>query len=207
MKIGIVGGTFDPIHIAHAYLMEECLQILDLDRLLVIPAGDPPHKEDGVTPGHHRLAMARLALADYPGIIVDDREVASPQVSYTWLTISRLREEHPADELYFILGADSLVQFHSWRRPERILAQADLVCFDRPGYRSQEVVQAAQRIREAGGHVILIDSLELEVSSTEIRRRVGEGLAHRSFLHPAVHAYIDREGLYGRCSDSPREEH
>lgn len=196
MKTGIVGGTFDPIHIAHSYLMEECLELLGLDRLMVIPNGDPPHKEDTGTSGAHRLAMARLALADYPGILVDALEVTDPRISYTWLTLERLRERYPEDVFSFIMGADSLVQFQSWRRPERILELADLVCFDRPGYRSEEVVAAAAGIRQRGGHVILIDSLELEISSTEIRRRCALGLPHRSFLHPAVHDYIRDHRLY-----------
>ena len=196
MMTGIVGGTFDPIHVAHSYLMEECVELLGLDRLLVIPNGDPPHKADTVTSGAHRLAMARLALADYPGILVDDLEVTDPRISYTWLTLERLRERYPEDAFSFIMGADSLVQFQSWRRPERILELADLVCFDRPGYRSAEVASAAAGIRQMGGHVILIDSLEVEISSTEIRRRCALDLPHRSFLHPAVHDYIRDHQLY-----------
>ena len=196
MKTGIVGGTFDPIHVAHSYLMEECGELLGLDRLLVIPNGDPPHKADTVTSGAHRLAMARLALAEYPGILVDDLEVTDPRISYTWLTLERLRERWPEDAFSFIMGADSLIQFPSWRRPERILELADLVCFDRPGYRSAEVASAAAGIRQMGGHVILIDSLEVEISSTEIRRRCALDLPHRSFLHPAVHDYIRDHRLY-----------
>lgn len=196
MKRGIVGGTFDPIHVAHCYLMEECAELLDLDQLLVIPNGDPPHKDDGVTQASHRLAMAELATRDYDRLEVSDMEIKESQVSYTWLTLTRLKKQYPEDELYFIMGGDSMAQFRSWKQPETILRLAHLVCFDRPGHRREEVMASADWIRSQGGHVTLIDSLELEISSTDIRQRVASGRPHRSFLHPAVYQYIHEQGLY-----------
>lgn len=196
MKIGIVGGTFDPIHAAHAYLMEECRHILKLDRLLVIPNGDPPHKDSLVTPASHRLAMVRLALAEYEDLEVSDLETGDPEISYTYRTLEKLKSTHPADDFFFILGGDSLIGFNTWRQPDVIIRLATLVCFDRPNYRSREVGQAAERIRERGGRVIQVDSLELEISSTDIRHRAAHGIPHRSFLHPAVYEYIHRHGLY-----------
>lgn len=196
MKIGIVGGTFDPIHAAHCYLMEECRLVLDLDKLLVIPNGDPPHKESTAAGAVHRLAMARLALADYENLEVSDLEAADPQTSYTWKTLTKLKELHPQDSLYFILGADSMISFHQWRRPDLIMKLATLVCFDRPNYRAKEVSAAVDRVREQGGQVIWINSLELEISSTDIRARVGRDLPHRAFLHPRVYDYIQANGLY-----------
>lgn len=196
MKIGIVGGTFDPIHAAHCYLMEECRLVLDLDRLLVIPNGDPPHKGSTAASACHRLAMTRLALADYENLEVSDLEAADPQTSYTWKSLTKLKELHPQDALYFILGADSMISFQNWRRPDLILKLATLVCFDRPNYRAREVTDAVDLVREQGGQVIRIDSLELEISSTDIRARVAQGLPHRAFLHPRVYDYIHANGLY-----------
>lgn len=196
MRRGIVGGTFDPIHAAHCYLMEECISLLDLDELLVIPNGDPPHKNNGVTGADHRLAMVRLALAAYPGLAVSDLEISDPNISYTWKTLTKLAGLYPGDELYFIMGADSLAQFKNWREPEIIIRLAHLVCFDRPGYRAEEVTRSAEWIRLRGGHVTMIDSLDLEISSTDIRHRIAQGLPHRAFLHPDVYDYIHRHGLY-----------
>lgn len=196
MRRGIVGGTFDPIHAAHCYLMEECSNLLDLDEVLVIPNGDPPHKEAGVTGAQHRLAMVKRALKDFPGLTISDIEVVDSEVSYTWRTLTHLSEIYPDDELFFIMGADSLAQFQSWRHPEVILKLAHLVCFDRPGYRTAEVHQSAEWIRKEGGHVMMIDSLDLEISSTDIRERVARGLPHRAFLHPDVYDYIHHHKLY-----------
>lgn len=196
MRRGIVGGTFDPIHVAHCYLMEECMSLLDLDEVLVIPNGDPPHKDNEVTRAYHRLAMVKIAVEAFPGLVVSDMEVTDPEVSYTWRTLTTLAERYPDDELFFIMGADSMAQFKNWRHPEIILQKAHLVCFDRPGYRTEDVSAAAKWVRSMGGVVTLIDSLDLEISSTDIRNRVAQGLPHRSFLHPDVYDYIHKQELY-----------
>ncbi|PKK40262.1 Nicotinate-nucleotide adenylyltransferase [Clostridiaceae bacterium JG1575] len=198
MKLGIVGGTFDPIHVAHAYLMEECQQLLGLDQVLVIPNGDPPHKDEGVTCAAHRLAMVELALKDYPLLTVDSRETLREKPSYTVETLRELKvEAGKGVPLYFIVGADSLLTFPTWYQPEAILQLATLVLFDRPGYRQREVEKARRFVEAKGGTVLTLDSLSLEISSTEIRRRIAAGESHRSFLHPRVYDYIHDQGLYG----------
>lgn len=196
MKLGIVGGTFDPIHVAHCYLMEECRLVLDLDTVLVIPNGDPPHKDSTAAKAVHRLAMTRLATNGYEDLVVSDIEVADPDISYTVKTLTKLKELYPLDTLYFIMGADSMINFHNWRSPELIMRLAILVCFDRPNYRAQELSAAIEIVRAQGGQVIWINSLELEISSTDIRSRVERNLPHRAFLHPAVYDYIHSNGLY-----------
>lgn len=196
MKIGIVGGTFDPIHAAHAYLVEECRQVLDLDRVLVIPNGDPPHKDRGVTKAKHRYHMVKLALADFVGVNILDMEVARDHPSYTYETLETLRGDYPQDDFYFIMGADSLIGFSGWKRPDLIMKQATLVCFDRANYRPSEVAEAKVALEAAGGKVLLVDTLELEISSTDLRRRIKAGLPHQAFLHPKVYEYIHAEGLY-----------
>lgn len=197
MKIGIVGGTFDPIHIAHMYLVTECKAALGLDHMVIIPNGDPPHKESGVTAAHFRHAMVTLAAAEYPGVEVSDMEVRGNDPSYTFKTLERLKTgRFKADDLYFIIGADSLINFKTWKEPERILPLCTLVCFDRPGYKPSEVEAAAFWVFEHGGRLIRIDSLELEISSTDIRRRFLEGESAQAFLHPAVYRFINDNQLY-----------
>lgn len=205
MKIGIVGGTFDPIHAAHCYLMEECQWVLGLDRLLVIPNGDPPHKLSTSAKASHRLAMTNLALADYEGLEVCDLEVADPQVSYTFITLTKLKAMHPEDPFYFIMGADSMINFQQWKHTEVIIQLATLVCFDRPTYRAEEVDQAIAMVLAQGGQAIRVNSLELEISSTEIRQRIKQHLPHRAFLHPLVYDYIHANGLYQSKEAEPTD--
>ena len=196
MKIGIVGGTFNPVHIAHLYLVTECRTILNLDRMLIIPNGDPPHKDYSVTDKVHRYNMVKLASRDYKDVTVSDMEVKSSDPSYTFKTLEILKNKHKEDQLYFIIGADSLINFKTWKKPERILELSTLVCFDRPGYKSSEVESAANWIREKGGDLIIIDSLELEISSTDIRNRIKENKPVQAFLHPEVYKYMLNNGLY-----------
>lgn len=205
MKIGIVGGTFDPIHAAHCYLMEECQQVLGLDRLLVIPNGDPPHKNATAAAATHRLAMTNLALAAYENLEVCDLEVADPQVSYTWRTLTKLKASHPQDTFYFIMGADSMINFQQWKHPDIIIELAILVCFDRPTYRVKEVDRAVEMVLDQGGQAIRVNSLELEISSTEIRHRIEHNLPHRAFLHPLVYDYIHSNGLYQPKQGEPTD--
>lgn len=197
MKIGILGGTFDPFHIAHAYMAEETLRLLDLDEIIVMPNQDPPHKDISVTPAYHRLKMAELALEGYEKTRVLDFEMKLAGPSYTYKTLELLKEgELKNDEIFFIIGRDSLITFHHWVNPERILQCSTLVCFDRPGYRDSEVKEASEIISSMGGKLILIDSAELEISSTEIRKRFQENTPIRSFLRPDVYRYIMDNGLY-----------
>lgn len=196
MKIGIVGGTFNPIHIAHMYLVTECKELLDLDRMLIIPNGDPPHKDNRVTAKEHRYNMVKLASRDFKEVNVSDMEVKSNEPSYTYKTLEMLSVKYKEDQLYFIIGADSLINFKTWKKPQRILELATLVCFDRPGYKSSEVEAAAAWVKDNGGNLIIIDSLELEISSTDIRNRIKEGKPAQAFLHPKVFKYIMDNGLY-----------
>lgn len=197
MRTGILGGTFDPLHVGHLYMAEECKYLLNLDKVIIIPNGDPPHKDKGVTPSEHRFAMAKAAFMDKDSFIVSDIEIRNSSVSYTYLTLSKLRmAEYKNDELFFIMGADSLINFKKWKNPLDILKMVELVCFDRPGYRENEVKEATEYIRNNGGKVTLINSLDLEISSTDIRNRVKEGRPYEFFLNDKVASYIEKHGLY-----------
>lgn len=196
MKLGILGGTFDPVHISHIYMAQECIYLLNLDKLLVIPNGDPPHKDNKVTSSKHRLKMAQLAFLNKNKIEVSKMEIDSEEISYTYLTLSKLKNQFKNDELYFILGADSLINFPKWKNPKEILDMCVIVCFDRPGYKLSLKEEAVQKIETLGGRVILIDSLELEISSTDIRSRIKEGRPYGFFLDSKVESYIEENNLY-----------
>lgn len=196
MKIGILGGTFDPIHVGHRYIAEECINLLSLDKLIVIPNGDPPHKDNKVTNSYDRYSMTKLALNDIDKIELSDIEVNEKEASYSYKTLEKLRLKYPLDELYFIIGADSLVNFLKWKNPEKIVKNVKLVCFDRPGYLENEVKDAKKEIEKLGACIILLDSLNLEISSTDIRNRIKMNKPYKFFLENKVVEYINEKKLY-----------
>lgn len=192
MAIGLIGGTFDPIHIAHLIIAEAALEALSLREVVFVPAARPPHKdEDGVTPVEHRLEMARLAIEGNPRLAVSDIEARRQSPSYTIDTIRELRAEiDTGEEIYFIMGADSLVEFFTWKDPEGLLAACTFVVVPRPGV---STVDADPRIRE---NTIVLDAPELSIASRDIRERVRRGRTIRYQVPAAVETYINEKKLY-----------
>src|SRR4051794_28110021 len=133
MRLGIYGGTFDPIHLGHLILAESCREQCGLDRVWFVVAGEPPHKPGDRTPVADRLEMARIAIAGHPAFEVSELETSRPGPHYSVETLEEVHRQHPADELFFLIGADSLADLPHWRRPERIVELATVVVVDRPG--------------------------------------------------------------------------
>lgn len=185
MRTGILGGTFDPIHVGHLHTAECALHQLDLDRVLIVPAGDPWQKSGrDVTPGKHRLEMCRLGVEGANGIEVDIRELHRDGPTYTAETLGTF----PGDEeLFLILGSDSLAGLETWHRWEEVAARVTLVEAPRPG-------TAAGTGEPHGAE--LLDMGLLDVSSTDIRRRIAEGRPYRYLVTAPVHGYIEVTNLY-----------
>lgn len=192
MAIGLIGGTFDPIHIAHLVIAEEALEALSLREVVFVPAARPPHKGDVcVTPVEDRLEMVRLAIEGNPRLTLSDIEARRETPSYTIDTIREVRAGLDADEeIYFIIGADSLVEFFTWKEPEELLDSCMFVVVPRPGV---SMGDADPRIREK---VIVLDAPELSVASRDIRERVRHGRTIRYLVPAEVESYIDRKNLY-----------
>ncbi len=192
MATGLMGGTFDPIHIAHLIIAEHALDSLDLARVIFIPAARPPHKPGTeVTPVEHRLEMARLATEGNPRLQVSDVEARRASTSYTIETIRELRSEFGDDEkMYFIMGADSLTQFLTWKDPHDLLSACQFVVVPRPGVTVDAV---DPRIRRS---VLVLDTPLLDVASSDIRERVRHGRTIRYLVPPEVSAYIQEKKLY-----------
>ncbi len=187
-NIGVFGGTFDPPHIGHLMVAHELVHQLALDRLLVIPAAVPPHKRDEqITPGGVRLAMARAAFGGEDAWEVSELELERAGPSYTVDTLRDLADRHPDAELFLALGADQLEELDSWHEPGEVLRLATVAGFARAG---QEVPSID------GGTVRRVEIPRLEISSTEIRRRVGAGEPWRYMVAPGVAAIIEERGLY-----------
>jgi nicotinate-nucleotide adenylyltransferase len=199
--IGLMGGTFDPIHMAHLIVAEEVRFALHLDEIAFMPAGDPPHKPGRVqTPVQHRLAMVELAIASNPHFLISRIEVDRPGPSYLTDTLHLLRQEWGNEvELSFIIGGDSLEQFSTWYDPAGILAQLDyLIAVRRPGYveNIEYNKQLEDQLPGITRRLLTVKAPLLDISSTDIRRRVGEGFPIKYQVPEAVETYITEYGLY-----------
>ncbi|MEQ8153746.1 MAG: nicotinate-nucleotide adenylyltransferase [Clostridiaceae bacterium] len=197
-KIGIMGGTFDPPHNGHIYIADKAYKKLALDKVIFMPAGTPPHKtHKKITDEKHRYEMVKAAISDYNYFEVSDYEIKKKGLSYTFLTLKHLKDEYGDCELFFIAGADSLVQLEKWRNVQEILDTASLVIFTRPGYLKEDVHEAREKTEEKYGHsVILLDLEAQDISSSEIREALRKGHDADKYLSPAVIRYIEGKGLY-----------
>ncbi|WP_202901833.1 nicotinate-nucleotide adenylyltransferase [Thermogemmatispora carboxidivorans] len=201
-RIGLLGGTFDPIHYGHLVIAEEVRATLALSEVVFIPAGQPPHKPSRpVTPAEHRLAMLRLAIASNPAFSLCEIEIERPGPSYTVDTLRLLRERWGSQpvSLAFILGADSLAEFTSWYNAAGVLAQLDcLVAVGRPGYRPpQELVTALEeRLPGIRERLRVVNAPYLSISASDLRRRVAERRPIKYQTPESVEAYIAQHQLY-----------
>lgn len=192
-RVGVIGGTFDPVHIAHLVLAEQAREQLQLQRVLFIPAGDPWRKaQRGVTPAADRLAMVRLAVRDNPAFAVDEREVRRSGPTYTVDTLRELRGElGAAAEVYFVVGEDALADLPAWRDPAGIAELAYIAVAPRPGWTPPPSLPFDIN------RLVRIEMPLMDVSSTELRARARAGRSLRYFVPDAVAAYIREHGLYG----------
>lgn len=194
MKVGVVGGTFDPAHIGHLILGEQAREGLGLDEVLFIPAGQPWRKaQREVTAAEHRLAMLRLAIEDNDAFGISDIEVRREGPTYTAETLAALAGERLDDEFYFIVGADALADLPSWHEPERIVEHAVLAVAPRE---LQDANTAALGVPGIAARIRQFAMPRVDVSSTEIRARIAAGLSIRYLVPAAVEGYIKVHGLY-----------
>ena len=193
-RIGIMGGTFDPPHLAHLAIASDACARLGLERVLFVPAAAPPHKDTGGhTPPAARLVMTELAVEHDMRVVASGLEIERDLV-YTRDTLAAVAGRFPGRELFFIMGSDSLLQFDSWHDPEDILALGSLVVAPRPGDDAAAVRVAASRWD--AGRVTLLDSPLLGISSSLIRARVAAGLPVRYLVPEDVELYLAEHGLY-----------
>lgn len=198
MRMGILGGTFDPVHYGHLQLAETCRQQLQLDQVRLIPAGLPPHKTGArIADGHARADMLKLAVSGYPEFVVDRREIRRQGPSFTVDTLEEIAAEFPEAELFFLMGADSLRDVPGWRQPERIAELATLVAVNRPGLQLPDHDQLSQWVGAAlADRIRLVSMPGCDISATDLRRRIAERQGLRFLTPRAVEAFIDQHGLY-----------
>lgn len=195
--IGILGGTFDPPHIGHLILAEYAVDALNLERLLFVPAADPPHKlHEDKTPVKHRLAMLERAIADNARFEMSRVDVDRPGPHYSVDMVRLLQAQFPAAELYFVMGSDSLRDLPQWRQPEVLIRRCRLAVMRRPGDGVHATMHAAV-LPELAERVVMIDAPLVGISSSAIVERLRRGQSARYLLPDAVLAYIQRQRLYG----------
>lgn len=200
MKIGIMGGTFDPIHIGHLILGEQAYEQFGLDHIVYLPSGNPPHKRNrtGGATNAQRLQMVRLACAGNPHFSVSDREMRESGFSYTYRTLEEMRAEDPSVRLYFILGADSLFDFERWRNPDRICAACTLVAATRNHTDDDALEAAMEHIRERfHAEVERLGTETIDISSRMVRHRCAEDRSIRYYVPDTVRDYIVSHDVYG----------
>ena len=190
MRLGILGGTFDPIHVGHLLLAQAMREELELEQVLFIPAADPPHRESAPSvAAEDRMAMVERAIADTPTFQASRVELDRPGKSYTVDTLSAIRDRHPADELFLIIGADNVSQLSSWHEPEAILELCTIVA----GSRVTDEVDLHSPLAK---QLHLVETPLIQLSSTSIRQRIRDGLSIRYMVPEEVEAYIAERGLY-----------
>ena len=203
MKIGIYGGTFNPIHTGHMHAAVQAIDTLGLDKLLIIPDRIAPHKQipSGSPSPQQRLEMLRIAVEGYEKIQVSDMELKREGKSYTYLTVEALREEYPDAEIFLLMGTDMFLSFHTWMNPDRITAQATLAVMYRGEKGEEAKIEARKQEMEAAGvKVALIKNDTINISSTQLRRLIAFRCAGE-FLPAGVGDYIREKGLYDSAAD------
>ncbi len=198
MKIGVLGGTFDPVHRGHIVIAEETRNQLQLAEVIFMPAAQTPLKEYGsISAVEHRIQMVRLAIAGYPYFRLSTVETERPGPSYTADTIVEMRNKLGADdELFFIIGLGSLAQFPLWKEPSRIVQACKLVAVSRPGYSLPDLNSLEAAVPGLLRKLIVLDKPEIDISATEIRKRVARGLSVRHLVPEPVADYIEQHKLY-----------
>ena len=200
MRLGLLGGSFDPVHYGHLLLAECCREQCRLDQVWFLPAALPPHKQDHVpSPAQQRIEMLELAIAGQPAFSVCRYEVERGGVNYTVDTLTHLQEEDPQRELFFLMGADMLHDLPNWRRADRVCELAVLVVARRPGkgefdFAGLTGIASPERIELIRRHQV--EMPPVGISSSEIRRRVAAGVSIRYQTPRAVEEYIATHGLY-----------
>jgi len=214
--VGILGGTFDPIHYGHLRLAEEMRELAGLQQIRFIPTGNPPHRDAPQVSALHRSAMVKLAIADHPDFVLDEREVRRAAKSFTVDTLRELRTElGETQPLCLLMGGDAFLQLHTWHQWEKLLDLAHIVVGYRPGFTLEERIHSAmpelrkhyqQRLckvdflsQHPAGGIAELAIPKLEISATLIRNRVAENRTIRYLLPSAVANYIYQHHLYAPC--------
>jgi nicotinate-nucleotide adenylyltransferase len=195
VRVGVVGGTFDPIHLGHLAMAEAAADCAELDQVLLLPSAVPPHRSAAMADAADRLEMSRLAAHGHPRVEVSDLELRRPGPSYTVDTLEALARSRPDDELVLVLGWDAARDLASWREPERVLELARAVVVTRPGWTRPSAADLVAAGMDPE-RTVLCDVQTPDIEATQIRQRLEDGRRLDGLLDPAVERYIRARSLY-----------
>ena len=200
MRLGVFGGTFDPVHLGHLILAEQCREQAKLDQVLFVPAARPPHKlNHELTRFDQRVEMLQLAISGHPVFRIDELEKSRPGPSYTYITLEEIRQRDRDADLCLIVGADSLNDLPQWVQPCRILELATLLVVPRPGWEMAELETLQQALALPADFPLRLQMIHaplIDIASRDVRQRIGQGRSVRFLIPRAVEAYIADKGLY-----------
>jgi nicotinate-nucleotide adenylyltransferase len=200
MKIGIMGGTFDPIHNGHLMLGRYARDLFELDQIWFMPNGTPPHKNSDAIESQtaHRVEMVKRAIANENKFVLQTYEVERKEVNYSYLTMEHFCQIYPNDEFYFIIGADSLFAIEKWKCPERLLKTCTVLAAYRDGKQSWEMAERIAYLNEKyGADIRLLNTPNMDISSTDIRALLKEHVNVSDILPDSVYEYILENNLFG----------
>lgn len=195
-RTGVFGGTFDPMHYGHLVAAEEARILLHLDQVLVVPAGQPPHKTARpITLPEHRVAMVKLAIASNPHFVLSRVDLDRPGPHYSVDMIARLRRDLGPGDIFLIVGMDSLMDLPTWHEAERLLGMCYIVGVNRPGY-TYDLAPLERSVPGISSHIRVLEAPQLEISSHDLQERVRRGLPIKYQVPEAVEEYIFQNRLY-----------
>jgi nicotinate-nucleotide adenylyltransferase len=192
MKIGILGGSFNPVHIGHLLVAEDIIEKLKLDKIIFIPAYDPPHKKNLLN-FERRWQMLKMAIAKNPLFELSGIEKQRSGKSFTIDTLRELKKQYPKDKLFFIMGTDQFAELSTWKEPDKLFQLAEIIVMRRPGF---ELKKYPKRVAAKEKSVTLLDVIQIDIASAEIRYRIKNNLSIRYMLPEPVLHYIIRNRLY-----------
>lgn len=197
MKIGLMGGTFNPIHMGHLIISEFLRITFPLDKVIFIPSGNPPHKNNDIAESNHRMAMVNLATSQNPFFEVSSIELKRTGKSYTIDTIKEIKDIYPNDQLYFIIGSDSLLDLTSWKDFESLISKTNFLICGRPENTEESILNKIDELtKEYNSNIIYIKGPLIEISSTLIRDRIKDQKSIKYLVTGEVEEYIYKNNLY-----------
>lgn len=211
MRLGIFGGTFNPIHFGHLRAAEEAREQVRLDKVIFMPSGNPPLKASDLIDAQHRYAMTKLATDSNVNFVVSDIEIRGREKSYTVNTINKLKEIHSGDDLFFILGIDAFLDIPNWWQPEKLISMIDFIIVTRPGFSPKDIFKSPyvkkdsikkdrfaskSLVMTSGRKIIFVQMTNIDISSTEIRRLLKENKSVKYLLPEIAEQYIYSNSLY-----------
>ena len=197
-KIGVLGGSFDPVHLGHLSLAKDALVQGSLDCVIFMPVHKQPFKLDAkLSSDEDRLTMLHEAVKDVPGLLVSDWEIHKQGISYTYLTLRALKVQYPNTKIYFITGTDTFLKMNLWKNAAELINENNFIVGHRPGYREKELLEQVSQLKQIyDSEIIVINNTRLDISATKIRSIVAKGGAISQLLPPGVERYINTHGLY-----------